>query len=182
MNGKRRLGRPGLEVSLMGLGCMGMSEFYGVTDEAESVATIHRALDLGVNFLDTADAYGPFKNEQLVGRAIRDRRDQVVLATKFGLVRTADGGRLGIRGDRRYVHSACEASLGRLGVDHIDLYYCHRVDSSVPVEETVGAMGETSRPGWPNIRLPFMFRPPSGLDSVRQRPCEARRRGGSPIR
>lgn len=126
----------------MGLGCMGMSEFYGETDEAESFATIRRALDLGVNFLDTADAYGPFKNEELVGRAIRDRRDRVILATKFGLVRTAEGGRLGIRGDRQYVHSACEASLVRLGIDHIDLYYCHRVDPSVPVEETVGAMGE----------------------------------------
>ena len=142
MNGKRMLGKPGLEVSAMGLGCMGMSEFYGATDEPEAVATIHRALDLGVNFLDTADAYGPFKNEELVGRAIRDRRDEVTLATKFGLVRTAGGGRLGIRGDREYVHAACEASLGRLGVDHIDLYYCHRVDSSIPVEETVGAMGE----------------------------------------
>ena len=137
---RRGLGRPGLEVSAMGLGCMGMSEFYGEGDEAESVATIHRALELGVTFLDTADMYGPFKNEELVGRAIRGRRDEVQLATKFGIVRTEKG--RGLRGDREYVHSACDASLGRLGVDHIDLYYCHRVDPTIPIEETVGAMGE----------------------------------------
>jgi aryl-alcohol dehydrogenase-like predicted oxidoreductase len=137
----RKLGQ-GLEVSAEGLGCMGMSEFYGDADEAEAVRTIHRALELGVNFLDTADMYGPFTNEKLVGRAIADRRDQVVLATKFGNVRTEDGGRLGIRGDAEYVRQACDASLGRLGVDHIDLYYQHRVDKTVEIEETVGAMKE----------------------------------------
>jgi aryl-alcohol dehydrogenase-like predicted oxidoreductase len=136
----RKLGD--LEVSTEGLGCMGMSEFYGDADETEAVRVIHRALELGVNFLDTADMYGPFKNEKLVGRAIADRRDQVVLATKFGNVRTEDGGRLGIRGDAEYVREACDASLKRLGVDHIDLYYQHRVDKTVEIEETVGAMKE----------------------------------------
>jgi aryl-alcohol dehydrogenase-like predicted oxidoreductase len=126
----------------MGLGCMGMSEFYGSTDEDEAVRTIHRALELGVTFLDTADMYGPFTNERLVGRAIADRRDDVELATKFGNVRGEDGGRLGIRGDADYVRHACDASLERLGVDHIDLYYQHRVDKTVEIEETVGAMKE----------------------------------------
>ncbi len=129
-----------LAVSAQGLGCMDMSEFYGDADETESVATIHRALDLGVTFLDTADMYGPYLNEELVGRAIADRRDEVVLATKFGIVRGGDGARLGIRGDADYVTASCEASLKRLGVDHIDLYYQHRVDLEVPIEETVGAM------------------------------------------
>ncbi|MCW2607694.1 MAG: aldo/keto reductase [Frankiales bacterium] len=137
----------GLVVSAQGLGCMGMSEFYGATDEAESLATIGRALDLGVTFLDTADMYGPFTNEQLVGRAIASRRDEVVLATKFGIVRSAEGGRLGIQGDAAYVHSSCDASLQRLGVDVIDLYYQHRVDGSVPIEETVGAMAELVQAG-----------------------------------
>ncbi len=132
----------GLVVSAQGLGCMGMSEFYGAGDEAESVATIHRALDLGVTFLDTADMYGPWINEELVGRAIAARRDEVVLATKFGVVRTADGGRAGIKGDAQYVRESCDASLRRLGVSHIDLYYQHRVDPAVPIEETVGAMSE----------------------------------------
>src|SRR4051794_13115465 len=138
----KKLGSQGLEVSAEGLGCMGMSEFYGDADEGEAVRTIHRALELGVNFLDTADMYGPFTNEKLVGKAIADRRDQVVLATKFGNVRTEDGGRGGIRGDAEYVREACDASLQRLGVDHIDLYYQHRVDKSVEIEETVGAMKE----------------------------------------
>jgi aryl-alcohol dehydrogenase-like predicted oxidoreductase len=138
---QRSLGSQGLVVSAMGLGCMGMSEFYGPGDEAESIATIHRALELGVSFLDTADMYGPHTNEELVGRAIQGRRDEVVLATKFGVVRGDDGFR-GIAGDAAYVHAACEGSLRRLGVDHIDLYYQHRVDTAVPIEETVGAMAE----------------------------------------
>jgi aryl-alcohol dehydrogenase-like predicted oxidoreductase len=144
---KRRLGTQGLETSAMGLGCMGMSEFYGTADEGEAIATIHRALELGVNFLDTADAYGPFKNERLVGRAIEGRRDEVVLATKFGNVRTEQGERLGIRGDRDYVLAACDASLERLGTDHIDVYYQHRVDTQTPIEETVGAMAELVEQG-----------------------------------
>jgi aryl-alcohol dehydrogenase-like predicted oxidoreductase len=138
----RKLGRQGLEVSEQGLGCMGMSEFYGAADEGEASATIQRALELGVTLLDTADMYGPFTNERLVGRAIADRRDEVVLATKFGNVRGENGERLGIRGDAAYVHEACDASLKRLGVEHIDLYYQHRVDPNVPIEETVGAMAE----------------------------------------
>jgi aryl-alcohol dehydrogenase-like predicted oxidoreductase len=144
---QRRLGQQGLEVSAMGLGCMGMSEFYGDGDEAESIATIHRALELGVNFLDTADMYGPFENERLVGRAIQGRRDEVVLATKFGNQRGEDGSFLGINGSADYVRSACEASLQRLGTDVIDLYYQHRVDKSVPIEETVGAMAELVEQG-----------------------------------
>ena len=144
---KRRLGTQGLETSALGLGCMGMSEFYGTTDEGEAIATIHRALELGVNFLDTADAYGPFKNERLVGRAIKDRRDEVVLATKFGSVRNEQGERLGIRGDREYVLAACNASLERLGIEHIDVYYQHRVDPNTPIEETVGAMAELVEQG-----------------------------------
>ena len=139
---RRTLGRNGLNVSQMGLGCMGMSEFYGASNDTDSIATIHRALDLGIDFLDTADMYGPFKNEELVGRAIKDRRDRVVLATKFANVRGTEGQFLGIRGDAEYVRQACDASLKRLGVDYIDLYYQHRVDTKVPIEETVGAMAE----------------------------------------
>lgn len=144
---RRRLGSEGLEVSEIGLGCMGMSEFYGPADEREAVATIHRALELGIDFLDTADMYGPFTNERLVGRAIAGRRDEVVLATKFGNVRGKDGSFLGVRGDPDYVRQACDASLRRLGVDHIDLYYQHRVDRRVPIEETVGAMKELVEAG-----------------------------------
>ena len=144
---RRTLGRNGLVVSQMGLGCMGMSEFYGAGNDDESIATIHRALDLGIDFLDTADTYGPFKNEELVGRAIKDRRDRVVLATKFANVRGTEGQFLGIRGDPEYVRQACDASLKRLGVDHIDLYYQHRVDTKVPIEETVGAMAELVKAG-----------------------------------
>jgi aryl-alcohol dehydrogenase-like predicted oxidoreductase len=143
----RRLGSQGLEVSEIGLGCMGMSEFYGSHDDAQSIATIHRALDLGVNLLDTADMYGPFTNEELVGRAIRGRRDEAVIATKFGNERRDDGSWIGINGRPEYVRASCDGSLKRLGVDHIDLYYQHRVDASTPIEDTVGAMAELVRAG-----------------------------------
>ncbi len=144
---KRRLGRE-LEVTTLGLGCMGMSEFYGKRDDNESIATIHRALDLGVNFLDTADVYGPYKNEELVGRAIKGKRDKVVLATKFGIVRDPNDPQVrGINGKPEYVRQSCESSLKRLGVDHIDLYYQHRVDPNTPIEETVGAMSELVKEG-----------------------------------
>jgi aryl-alcohol dehydrogenase-like predicted oxidoreductase len=142
---RRKLGQ--LEVSALGLGCMGMSEFYGTADEDEAIATIHRAIELGVDFLDTADMYGPFTNERLVGRAIAGRRDQVTIATKFGNQRNEDGSFLGINGRPEYVHAACNASLERLGVDHIDLYYQHRVDNDTPIEETVGAMKELVEAG-----------------------------------
>jgi aryl-alcohol dehydrogenase-like predicted oxidoreductase len=144
---KRRLGDQGLVVSEQGLGCMGMSEFYGQADEDEAIATIHRALELGIDFLDTADMYGPFTNEKLVGRAIAGRRDEVAVATKFGNERAEDGSRIGINGRPDYVRRACDASLERLGVDHIDLYYQHRVDKTVPIEETVGAMKELVEQG-----------------------------------
>ena len=143
---QRRLGNQGLVVSALGLGCMGMSQSYGPADEQESLATIHRAIDLGMTFLDTADIYGPSTNEQLVGRAIAGRRDDVVLATKFGNQRLDDGTRV-VNGRPDYVHQACDASLGRLGVDHIDLYYQHRVDRSVPVEDTWGALAELVEAG-----------------------------------
>jgi aryl-alcohol dehydrogenase-like predicted oxidoreductase len=143
----RTLGTQGLEVSGQGLGCMGMSEFYGTTDENEAIATIHRALELGITFFDTADMYGPFTNERLVGRALAGRRDEVVIATKFGNVRNERGERFGIRGDADYVKQACDASLERLGVDTIDLYYQHRVDFGTPIEETVGALAELVEAG-----------------------------------
>jgi aryl-alcohol dehydrogenase-like predicted oxidoreductase len=143
----RNLGNEGLVVSEIGLGCMGMSEFYGTTNEKESVATIHRAIELGVTFLDTADMYGPWTNEKLVGKAISDRRDQVTLATKFGNVRGEDGSFQGVNGRPEYVREACDASLQRLGVDHIDLYYQHRVDPDTPIEETIGAMYELVEAG-----------------------------------
>src|SRR5919109_4179669 len=137
------LGSQGLTVSRQGLGCMGMSEFYGPGDDAESIATIHRALELGITFLDTSDIYGPHTNERLVGRAIADRRDSVVLATKFGIVRDPDDPRRrGVNGSPEYVKKSCEGSLQRLGIDHIDVYYQHRVDPNTPIEDTVGAMAE----------------------------------------
>jgi len=161
---KRRLGTQGLETSALGLGCMGMSEFYGTADEAEAVATIQRALELGVNFLDTADIYGPFTNERLVGRAIKGRRDEVVLATKFGNVRNEQGERLGIRGDREYVLAACDASLERVGTDHIDVYYQHRVDTDTPIEETVGAMAELVEQG----KVRYLGLSEAGAETIRR--------------
>ena len=161
--GKRRLGRDGPEVSAIGLGCMGMSEFYGSGNDQESIATLHHALDRGVTFLDTADMYGPFTNEELVGRAIKDRRGEVFLATKFGIVRGPDGQRA-IRGDADYVRSACEASLKRLGVETIDLYYQHRVDPGVPIEETVGAMARLKEEG----KIRFLGLSEAGAQTIRR--------------
>ena len=161
---RRPLGSHGLEVSVQGLGCMGMSEFYGATDEAESLATIHRALDLGVTFLDTADMYGIGANERLVGEAITSRRDEVQLATKFGNERKPDGSWIGINGKPEYVLAACDASLQRLAVDVIDLYYQHRVDTTVPIEETVGAMATLVEAG----KVRFLGLSEAGPETIRR--------------
>jgi aryl-alcohol dehydrogenase-like predicted oxidoreductase len=162
---KRKLGRHGLTVSAQGLGCMGMSEFYGPSDEAESLATLERALELGIDFLDTADAYGPHKNEELIGRALRGRRNRVVLATKFGIVREGKNPMArSISGKREYVREACEGSLRRLGTDYIDLYYQHRVDPATPIEDTVGEMAELVKQG----KVRYLGLSEAGVETLRR--------------
>ena len=164
----RELGSQGLKVPEMGLGCMGMSEFYGPSDDAESIATIHHALDLGINFLDTADIYGPHRNEELVGRALKGKRDQYILATKFGIVRGPDPASRGVNGRPEYVKACCDASLRRLGIETIDLYYQHRVDPNVPIEETVGSMADLVRAG----KVRFLGLSEAGPETIRRAHAE----------
>jgi aryl-alcohol dehydrogenase-like predicted oxidoreductase len=161
---QRKLGSQGLIVSAQGLGCMGMSEFYGATDEAESIATLDRAIDLGINFLDTSDMYGPYTNEELIGRVFKERRNQVIIATKFGIRRGPDPTQRWIDGNPKYVHEACDASLKRLGIDEIDLYYQHRVDANVPIEETVGAMSQLVAAG----KVKYLGLSEAGPETIRR--------------